>query len=300
MATTRFRTPGKLLLTGEYAVLDGAIGFAVPTRLGQTLEVESDFDGKYIQWNAFHQEKHWLTVQFEITTLRITSTNNQKAAEFVARLLYTVARKNPTLFDNPLCITTRLEFPAHYGLGSSSTLISNVARWAGMDPYELNEDVLGGSGYDIAVALHGTPLTYQLQQGKRMVEEVDFKPSFLKELLFVPLNTKQDSREGIDRYRKQPFSSHLIAHLSEITNYTINCANLNEFGNLMESHELALSSFLGLKTVKQERFSDIPVFVKSLGAWGGDFVMTQRFSGFEDYFNKKGFHSVFTWGDLIA
>jgi mevalonate kinase len=35
----QFYAPGKLLITGEYAVLDGAWALALPTRLGQTLTV---------------------------------------------------------------------------------------------------------------------------------------------------------------------------------------------------------------------------------------------------------------------
>lgn len=297
---TRFRAPGKLLLTGEYAVLDGALAFAVPTKLGQTLEVESDREGEVIQWNAFHQDALWLEVTLQTGSLKVLSTNNEKAAAFVVRLLKAVAQKNPELCTQPLRITTQLEFPAHYGLGSSSTLITNIAQWARIDPYLLNEEVLGGSGYDIAVALHGSALTYQRTIGDRKVVEVEFQPDFLKDLLFLPLNEKQDSREGIARYRNRPYSSKLIANLSEITNSALKCTDINEFSNLMQVHEAQLSSFLGLKTVKQQRFSEIPVFVKSLGAWGGDFIMTQRFSGFEDYFREMGFSTVFSWDDLIA
>ena len=49
--TYSFHSNGKLLITGEYAVLDGALAFALPTRKGQTLEVtENNEQGR---WQAF-------------------------------------------------------------------------------------------------------------------------------------------------------------------------------------------------------------------------------------------------------
>ena len=53
------------------------------------------------------------------------------------------------------------------------------------------------------------------------------------------------------------------------------------------------------KTSKEKYFENCPVFIKSLGAWGGDFVMSRKFSGFEDYFSGKGFSTVFEWNELI-
>jgi hypothetical protein len=56
---------------------------------------------------------------------------------------------------------------------------------------------------------------------------------------------------------------------------------------------------LGLKTVKETCFPDCPVFVKSLGAWGGDFVMTRKFQGYEEFFQGHGFHTFFGWNEII-
>ena len=67
----------------------------------------------------------------------------------------------------------------------------------------------------------------------------------------------------------------------------------------MMLHEKKLSEFLGIETVKEKYFETCPSFVKSLGAWGGDFVMSSKFSGYENYFSGKGFSSVFSFEDLI-
>ena len=44
--TQTFYGHGKLLLTGEYAVLDGAKALSIPTRFGQSLEVTSIADNQ--------------------------------------------------------------------------------------------------------------------------------------------------------------------------------------------------------------------------------------------------------------
>jgi hypothetical protein len=49
-------------------------------------------------------------------------------------------------------------------LGTSSTLINNIAQWFGIDAYELLWKSFGGSGYDIASAQHNKPIVYQLQR----------------------------------------------------------------------------------------------------------------------------------------
>ena len=54
-------SPGKLLLTSEYVVLDGALALALPTKLGQEFFVEETLDHQSrIYWNAMHQGKPWL------------------------------------------------------------------------------------------------------------------------------------------------------------------------------------------------------------------------------------------------
>jgi hypothetical protein len=47
-----FYSNGKLLITAEYVVLDGAIALALPTKFGQNLTVEPAHD-KGIQWTSY-------------------------------------------------------------------------------------------------------------------------------------------------------------------------------------------------------------------------------------------------------
>ena len=47
----RLYSNGKLLISGEYVILDGALSLAAPTLLGQHLEILKD-DSKYIKWTS--------------------------------------------------------------------------------------------------------------------------------------------------------------------------------------------------------------------------------------------------------
>ena len=296
-------SPGKLLLTSEYVVLDGALALAVPTKWGQEFFFEETEDGNSrVYWEAYHQNTLWLKAEINYKTWEIAATNLPQAAAFVLKVLQNVQKLSDIKFrsDSSYHLKTNLQFPADYGLGSSSTLMNNLADWAGIDAFELNELSLGGSGYDIAVAKEKSAILYWKTDDERLIKAVDFNPVFKNELIFIHLNQKQDSREGIEMYRAKPKSPELIEAFSWITEEVMTCENLEYFSQLMEVHERKLSNFLGIKTVKDKYFENCPVFVKSLGAWGGDFVMSTKFTGFEDYFSGKGFHRLFSWDDLIS
>lgn len=302
MVPSRFFSPGKFLLTSEYMVLDGALALAVPTVPGQELFVTEEQSAEnQIVWNAFHSDKLWLSVTVNFKNWEIISTNLPDSAAFVLKLLKIIQQDSGKFRSGySYSFKTVLQFPADYGLGSSSTLINNLAQWAGMDPFSLNEAALGGSGYDIAVAQQKKAITYQLTEKGRSYLPVTYNPSFYSELLFVHLNRKQDSREGIRLYRSLEKNSSVIRFFSDLTEKIIAAETLSDFSKLMETHEHRLGCFLGLQPVKERLFPDIPVFVKSLGAWGGDFVLTSKFPGYETYFREKGFETLLGWEDLIG
>jgi hypothetical protein len=176
--------------------------------------------------------------------------------------------------------------------------MNNLAEWSQIDPFILNEKSLGGSGYDIAVAEAKCAVLYR-NQPEIFYEKVNYHPPFAGELIFIHLNLKQNSREGIQLYRSKSKSEELISFFSDLTKKILLCGELEKFSALMMQHEQEISHFIGIPTAKSLYFKDCPVFVKSLGAWGGDFVMSQKFTGYEDYFRGKGFTTIFSWSDLI-
>lgn len=296
-------SPGKLLLTSEYAVLDGALALAIPTKWGQEFFYEEIEDGNsIINWTAMHRCKPWLEAQIDYSEGKILSTNIPESAEFILKVLMKVKELSEVQLQkkSSYSLTTNLQFPADFGLGSSSTLMNNLAEWAEINAFDLNDSCLGGSGYDIAVAIEGSAILFQNLPTERKTERVTFKKDFRKDLIFIHLNQKQNSREAIELYRTKKITAELISEFTGLTKHIFQSATLEEFSFLMTVHEEKLSDFLGLETVKETYFRDCPVFVKSLGAWGGDFVMSSKFSGYREYFASKGFPTVFDYDVLIA
>lgn len=296
-----FFSPGKLLLTSEYVVLDGALALAVPTKWGQEFFVEKIPDGKSrVKWSALHQSEPWLEISLDYGKEEILTTNIPDSAAFILKLLLHIKQSSPTQLqgNDSYLMSTNLQFPPDFGLGSSSTLINNLADWAQIDAFHLNEKTLGGSGYDIAVAQKKSALLYQ-NVPERIIKPINFDPFFKNELIFIHLNQKQDSRAGINLYRSKRKSTELIGQFSALTEKALEAETLTQFSELMEAHEQQLSDFLKINTVQERVFSDCPSFVKSLGAWGGDFVMSSKFSGYQDYFRNAGYGTVFNYTDLI-
>lgn len=289
------------MLTSEYFAMDGALVLAVPTKLGQEFSFEEKDDGKsLIFWEAYHQNKLWLKAVIDYQNWQILETNIPTSAEFILKTLKNVQALSTIKFKNNFTyhVKTNLQFPADYGLGSSSTLMTNLAEWAQIDPFHLNKISLGGSGYDIAVAKEKSAVLFQ-SVPEIKYEKVNFDPSFKNELIFIHLNQKQDSREGINLYKSKTKSQKLVDEFSNLTRNILVCNELKNFSQLMLIHEQRISNFLEIPTVKERLFADCPIFIKSLGAWGGDFVMSSKFEGFKDYFWGKGFHTIFEYSDLI-
>ena len=275
---------GKLLLTGEYAVLDGALALAVPVRYGQRLEVTpNDIPGE-LQWESIDCDGNtWCTARFSTADWAILSEPDEKGiAERLQRIFAACRAQNPVFCADGqgLKATITTDFPLNWGLGSSSTLIAAVAQWAEVNPYQLLEATFGGSGYDIACAYADGPLFYQLNPtlppGQReTVTPVVFDPPFKDQLSFVYLGQKQDSREGIRRYRSmvQTESTALAAQISALSRRAIQAATLAEFEAVLLEHEHLIAQALGLPRAQDLLFPNVKGVVKSLGAWGGDFVL---------------------------
>ncbi|MEZ4792735.1 MAG: GYDIA family GHMP kinase [Gelidibacter sp.] len=294
---------GKLLLTGEYMVLDGALSLALPTKLGQSLQVEMIDDPKII-WSSL-DEKGNVWFDCELNSQQITSNSSTGHNEVLGRLiqiLYAAKQLNPEFLsnENGFKVTAKLDFPKNWGLGTSSTLINNIANWANVDAYGLLQKTFGGSGYDIACAKNNSAITFQKFGKTNVIHQVNFNPSFVEHLYFVYLNKKQNSRDAIAHYKSKSRSlSNEISEISQITEQIIKCENLKEFERLLNQHETIISNILGQKPIKELHFQDFKGSIKSLGAWGGDFVLVASDENPSDYFKAKGFETVIGYPDLI-
>lgn len=297
-----FYSNGKLLLTGEYAVLDGAKALALPTTFGQVLTVEPTKTNT-LTWKSLDREGNiWFEMAIDLGSMNLDTSTNTEIARTALKILIETQRLNSDFLKNGRgCnITAQLTFPKDWGLGSSSTLINNIAQWAKIDPYKLLQNTFGGSGYDIACAIHNTPITYQLNNGIPVVEAVVFDPTFKNELFFVHLNKKQNSRDGIIQYRKQTFNKkELVSVIGNITTKIMSCSDLGTFESLLNLHESVISNTLGVPTIKEQLFSDYPRAIKSLGAWGGDFILAIGDESSMAYFRQRGYETIIPYTEMI-
>ena len=299
-----FYSNGKLLLTGEYVVLDGAKALALPTKYGQTLTVES-IKTPEIKWKSIDNNGAiWFETTVSINTIsEITSPSKNTITERLLQILKAAKTLNPDFLEEETgySINSILDFPRDWGLGSSSTLLNNIAQWANVNPFKLSDATFGGSGYDIACAANNTPILYSLNKHKPSITPVSFNPNFKDSIYFVHLNQKQDSREAIKTYQehKQHISS-TITKIDHITDALQACESLELFEKLIDTHESLIGDITNQTPVKKRLFKDYKYAIKSLGGWGGDFVLVTGESKYvNSYFKAKGYTTIIPFTTMI-
>ena len=293
----KFYSHGKLLLTAEYAVLDGAKALALPTKLGQSLEVKTIEQPK-IKWKSFdHQNNLWFETNLTVTNFN--PSTNTETAQRLAQIFRAIFDLNPKVFASTgLEFSSHLEFPQNWGLGSSSTLINNLAQWANVDAFALLENTFGGSGYDIACAQNAQPIVYQRQNSTPLIKIVDFDPPFKDQLFFVHRNQKQNSREAIAAYDALKTTRGLdLTELNAITEALLVATTLEEFEVLISKHENLVGALIQHPPLKTTHFADYPGAIKSLGAWGGDFFLATRTN--TQYFMDNGFNTILAFEEIL-
>lgn len=297
-----FYSNGKLLITGEYLVLDGAQALALPTKFGQDFVVEKS-DQKGIQWKSFDADGSiWFeaNISYEAIAQNL-KTDNDSIQNTLVEILHAAYGMNSNFLQvEGYQIITKLTFPRFWGLGTSSTLINNIAQWLSVDAFQLLWKSFGGSGYDIACAQNDQPIIYNISTENPHVSLADFKPKFTEALYFVYLNQKQSSKAAIASYKsKKGYLASEISLVNAITAAIQKTDDVKEFAQLLEQHEIILSGILELPTIKEKLFPDFPGTLKSLGAWGGDFILAVAESDPTNYFRVKGFDTVIPYHDMI-
>lgn len=296
----RLYSNGKLLISGEYAILDGALSLATPTLFGQYLEILED-DSKYIRWTSKNSNgKVWFQCKINRENLELDKSSSTKISNTLIEIIKNIRFFNSNFLNNSGAnITTKLTFDKDWGLGSSSTLISNLSKLAEIDPFKLNNKIFNGSGYDIACAGSNSPLLFSISENEKYIKEVSFKPVFHENIYFIYLNRKQNSLNEVKKYKKVKPSKELISEISEITENILNCSNQKIFNELICSHEQIISKLISKTTIKKELFNDFNGEIKSLGAWGGDFIMVSSEDNPLNYFKNKGYNTIFRFSDLL-
>ena len=296
------------MLTGEYLALDNALVLTLPTKFGQSLEVKKNLGKGELDWVSYtHENKVWFNalLSMDNRSFKISSSSDEKIAKTLIKILQAANDLSDQQLSKKLNyrISTHLDFPQNWGLGSSSTLINNIAEWFNVDPYQLHFSVFNGSGYDIAAAYSNNAITYQINNKKPVVTDLNFNPAFKSNIFFVHLNQKQNSYNEVKKYQENKNQAQVksaVLTIDKITTAILNTTSLKEFEKLITQHETVLSSILGLPTIKSKLFSDyIDGAIKSLGAWGGDFILVTGNDKSFNYFKKKGYLTILRFNDMV-
>jgi mevalonate kinase len=303
----RYYANGKLLISGEYLVLKGAKALAVPLKLGQWMEVEPgiDRDDPCIRWRARVMDRDWFSATIRLPGMDIAETTDISTAKDLTKLLKAVGGLNKNLMSTGpgFRITTNTTFDHSWGLGSSSALIVNLAQWAQINPFDLCFRVSAGSGYDVAAAMASGPILYSFANGREQITPVTFIPPFFEHIWFVYQGNKQNTAESLGKFTgRMAITQSDVETINRLTQEILDSVVLIDFMHNLHEHEELISRLLGITPVKEKLFGDFRGEIKSLGAWGGDFVMAASEQPKEyvlSYFNKKGIQTVFSFGELV-
>lgn len=307
MKKKEFCANGKLLISGEYLVLKGARALAIPLKFGQDLKIETKkpVNKAILYWKAYEKKTLWFEIMLSLPDFGLIESSDRLIADKLIQILKTAHKRNSAFIDESksYLVSSRMTFNKDWGLGSSSTLIKNIADWANIDPYFLLKESFGGSGYDIACASSEKPLFFKLTEGRPQIETVNFDPIFKENLYFVYLGKKQNSAESIKQFKLQDkHSEKFISEISDLSLKMVQAKYLSEFQELMLRHEEIISKVLNKKRIKEERFSDFSGEMKSLGGWGGDFILVateQNYESVRSYFLNKNLDVIFRFNEMI-
>lgn len=281
-----FYAPGKVILAGEYAVLHGFEALALPVNKGQWLDTwcySTPNNGHdFFRYTALDKdEQSWLFVELEIDVLRngvLNLNEHPPETHFLLRLLQHV----PTEFwkhGYSHRFESRLEFDRVHGLGSSSTFLTLLCQYFGLNPHTLQHQIFGGSGYDVAIAQVQKPLVFWLKNDESNFREWSLKPDLTAGWNIVFLGEKVNSRESVAKANTQmekvANDENYRLQISKILAVVRDAQDIPTLETGLEMYQLFLSQLLELPSV-YAHFNIKPVsrgLGKWLGAWGGDMIL---------------------------
>ena len=298
----KFKSNGKLLITSEYLVMKGAMALAIPAKLDQELNVIST-NSDFVNWKSFNKDNQiWYEEKFFLDKgALIYHGEKNKMSDLIVRLFDYIHK-----FNNPEKsigneFIWKINFNINWGLGSSSTLINNLSKWAKVNPYKLLFSVFNGSGYDIACCDKSNPIIFQKKDDYLSVSDTTFNPNFLNNLFLIFLNKKQDTQKSVQNFLETDQSlSEGINQINEIVDEIESVKDITTFESLIERHEKIIANILQMPTIQNDKFPDYNNgVIKSLGSWGGDFVLATGDEKSVDYFEEKGFNTIRKISDLL-
>ena len=113
---------------------------------------------------------------------------------------------------------------------------------------------------------------------------------------------KKTATEVSSFLNKKNVPDHQIAEMTHLSEEFATCCLQSDFNLLIRIHEKLIGQIIGQVPVKEKFFADFDGEIKSLGAWGGDFMLVSTrltFQKTKKYFENKGLTTLFKWDELI-
>lgn len=305
MEKKHFYSNGKFMVTGEYLVLKGALSLALPLLKGQSLTIHYSNQKPSLWWRTFIQDKYWFEANFSLPDLAIGNANDFSLAHNLRNILLEAGKMNKDFLqsERKMEVVSRIDFNINWGMGSSSSLLANIAQWADVDPFDLHFRVSSGSGYDVAAALSNQPVLYRYSGMDPEIIKVDFFPEFHNNIIFGWLGRKQNSSRAVSSFLESADSYHEeVKKISGITEELLKTRLLSDFIELLRHHDKIISTVLGIRLLQSERFPDFSGYVKPMGAWGGDFAMFVSPRPREyvlSYLKKRDINTWFSYYEIV-
>jgi mevalonate kinase len=283
--------------------MHGALALAIPLRFGQSLEVSTGKQG-LLDWQSIDTTGIWFAGKYDISSLEILESTDHEKALILQQILKSANKMSNGGIEKleGIDIHTHANFDRHWGLGTSSTLLHNLAHWLGISAYDLLWDNFKGSGYDIACAGVSWPILYQLKDGKPQVSKADFSPEFADQIWFIYSGEKQDTSEGIRKFSTRgELTRNTVSRITGITQKIVNAVSVEDFISAVFEHEDLLAGIIPVERI-QNKYPGFRGTLKSLGAWGGDFFMAvtsedERYV--RDFFKIRGLDIIFRYDEII-
>jgi len=299
-----FSANGKLLLTAEYLVLAGARSLAFPVCFGQKMMVTESETKRVISWVSASPAGTWFQCAMRTEDFYLLSTSDIAISQSLREILLAAQGLNPAFLSKHSGYNVEItaNYPLTWGLGSSSTLISLIAAWAAVDPFQLFRKNSNGSGYDIACAARKGLIYYQLKNHVPLIQPAKPGNALGSSSWFVYLGKKQNSSAEVSRFqRDRNFTFRDLDEASDLSVRICECDSASELIKLVNQHEALVGKIVDRPPL-MARYPSFEGSAKSLGAWGGDFAMfvsSREPDEVRQQLKNLGFSIIFSFNDLI-
>ena len=158
-----------------------------------------------------------------------------------------------------------------------------------------------GSGYDIACCDVNHPIIYNKMGNSICINKANFNPPFIENLFLIYLGKKQNTQTSIENYSKSQFNKvESIKKINKICDEFLKCNDLIHFEELIQEHESIISKAISINPIQKSTFIGYKDGkIKSLGSWGGDFILVTTKNKDLTYFRNRGLNTIIPLKEMV-